>query len=757
MRSKLSALAVLLPLAAILFAAMPAYGVATITVINKDGPGVGFNDPTPFTPTGGNPATTLGQARLIAFRHAAFVWGAALTSKVEIKIDAKMEDLGGTATGAILGQAGPATVHRDFPNAPVANTWYPQALANSLAGGDLNPGASDINATFNTAIDGPVVLGATSWYYGVDGNNGGNVDFVSVVLHELGHGLGFLTFVDFTTGAKLSGRDDTYLRNLECHGGPQSNLTLATDAQRVQCGIGDPNLHWTGSNVLTGATGVLTAGFPGGHVQMHAPNPFVGGSSVSHFAIAAFPNQLMEPQYTGPNHAIALSLPLMKDIGWELQPMNGTDVVFIMDVTGSTGALMPQWVQQIPIIAAEWKKFDPNARFAVVSHVDYPFAPYGMPGEWAYRVETTLSGDPNNLPAALALLSQQFGSDSPESQYEAIYQVLTGAGRDLADPVNFNGPGEVPPTNIGRLFPMVIYHFTFPEQFHDRDLEPNYPFAGAKPVAGRSAVLAEIATQSALNMFFGLTFNPNSLSKITSSDPQAGPQKGFVRSELEITRGPLYEIAALTGGAVYDVGDNDLSRLQEAVRASIERFSKGRQKGDSDGDGVLDAVDNCPLSANAGGGDRDGDRVGDACDNCPSTANADQSDRDFDGRGDVCDAATGSCVASDTVLCLNRDRYKVEIEWRTSGGERGVGHAIRLTPDSGYFWFFGPDNVEVVTKVLDGCTLNSRYWVFSAGLTDVEVIMRVTDTGTGAVKTYTNPRGRAFQPIQDTDAFSTCP
>jgi hypothetical protein len=470
--------------------------VAKITVINNDGAGEGFNDPTPFTPIGGNPATTRGKARLIAFQHAAFLWGSCLTSQVEIKIGATMDPLPGTLTMAVLGQAGASTVHRNFPNAPVVNTWYPQALANSLAGADQDPGTPDITAQFNSDVDG-AILGATDWYYGLDGNSGSNIDFVSVVLHELGHGLGFQTFSNVTTGAKLMGFDDTFLRNLECHGSVPPAYGAGTDAQRAACAIGDPNLHWIGAHTLTAATALpLTGGFPGGHVRMHGPNPLQPGSSVSHFSTAAFPNQLLEPSYTGANHSLGLTLPLMQDIGWNLQAKNGTDVVFLMDVTGSTGALLPEWVNQIPIIAQAWKTFDPNARFAIASHVDYPFDPYGVTGEWAYRVETTFSADPANLPVALALLTQKFGADDPESQYEAIYQVLTGNGRDLAPPINYTGPGEIPPVSLNRLYPMVIYHFTFPELFHDRDLEPNYPFPGASPVAGRTDVLNELAIQS---------------------------------------------------------------------------------------------------------------------------------------------------------------------------------------------------------------------------------------------------------------------
>ncbi len=79
-----------------------------------------------------------------------------------------------------------------------------------------------------------------------------------------------------------------------------------------------------------------------------------------------------------------------------------------------------------------------------------------------------------------------------------------------------------------------------------------------------------------------------------------------------------------------------------------------------------------------------------------------------------------------------------------------------LTSDSGYFWFFNSANIELVVKVLDACTVNDHYWVFAGGLTNVEVVLTVTDTNTGAQQVYTNPLGTAYVPLQDTGAFE-CP
>src|SRR5262249_27732327 len=146
--------------------------------------------------------TTLGEARLVAFRHAAFMWGRVLFSKVEIKVDAQLDPLDCAAGWAVLGSAGTNDIDRDFPHpgpdygAPISGTFYPQALANAIAGADRTPTAAEIGATFSSTIGTPGCLTGVGWYYGLDGAApAGTIDFVSVIFHELGHGLGFQSFV----------------------------------------------------------------------------------------------------------------------------------------------------------------------------------------------------------------------------------------------------------------------------------------------------------------------------------------------------------------------------------------------------------------------------------------------------------------------------------------------------------------------------------------------------------------------------------
>jgi DNA-binding beta-propeller fold protein YncE len=116
-----------------------------------------------------------------------------------------------------------------------------------------------------------------------------------------------------------------------------------------------------------------------------------------------------------------------------------------------------------------------------------------------------------------------------------------------------------------------------------------------------------------------------------------------------------------------------------------------------------------------------------------------------------------TCLDDATHLCLANGRFRVSVVWRTPTNGSGPGEAVRLTPDSAYFWFFDAGNVELLVKVLDGCALNAHYWVFAGGLTNVATTITVTDTQAGPARTYQNPQGTAFAPLQDTGAFSTCP
>ncbi|MEO8505003.1 MAG: hypothetical protein ABI609_13980 [Acidobacteriota bacterium] len=120
-------------------------------------------------------------------------------------------------------------------------------------------------------------------------------------------------------------------------------------------------------------------------------------------------------------------------------------------------------------------------------------------------------------------------------------------------------------------------------------------------------------------------------------------------------------------------------------------------------------------------------------------------------------ASTPPCVPDAETLCLSAGRFRVRTHWNSKDGQSGNGQAVALTADTGYFWFFNDANVEMVVKVLNACGAFQRYWVFAGGLTNVHVQMTVTDVLTAAERVYDNPQSTAFLPIQDTNAFESCP
>ncbi|HVT17502.1 MAG TPA: CARDB domain-containing protein [Thermoanaerobaculia bacterium] len=113
------------------------------------------------------------------------------------------------------------------------------------------------------------------------------------------------------------------------------------------------------------------------------------------------------------------------------------------------------------------------------------------------------------------------------------------------------------------------------------------------------------------------------------------------------------------------------------------------------------------------------------------------------------------CVHDPSALCLNGSRFRVRVHWSNPGdGSSGTGTPIALTGDTGYFWFFGSSNVELIVKVLDGTAVNQHFWVFYGALSDVQYTLSVVDTKTGAAKSYHNPPGRLAS-VADTEAFSS--
>ena len=341
--------ALALALASLLGTAPPARAAAYLVLQVDDAPGVGFDDPTPVAPAGGNPAATLGEARLRALEFAAGLWAEQLESPVPIEIAVRFEPLGGTPTFATLGLGGPADVYRDFAGAPQPATWYPAALANRLAGVDLDGGTGpDLEVVFNLDVDGPEALGPGRFYYGLDGHPpAGDASFVQVALHEIAHGLGFTSQLNLATGARLLGYDDIYMSWVERVGAVPADLPSMSNAERLDALRSAPELRWVGPRLAEAAAALAAGADAQGLVELHAP-PQITTSTLHHFATALEPDDVMEPFYAEGAWDLTLARALLADLGWAAPPgcvASGSPEFGIVLVDDAIPAGATTWVQ----------------------------------------------------------------------------------------------------------------------------------------------------------------------------------------------------------------------------------------------------------------------------------------------------------------------------------------------------------------------------------------------------------------------------
>ncbi len=312
------------------------YASATFEVTLLDENNVGFNDSTPATPVGGNSGTTRGEQRQIALNYALNIISQTITGSVPIQLSVQFGDLDSTADFFFLGGAGPTVFLRDFPNAKDPNIWYPPALANQLAGEDLTNKLTeeelttdfDLDAEFDTGIDDNLNDGV-SWYYGLDGLPADDqFDFVTVALHELTHGLGFISTLQYSITNNVATANlygdyiDIFSTFFQRHLGNPLALLDMNSTQRASALTSTGNLQWRGGAGKFASFGFET-GVNAGHLQLYAPAVYEDGSSAGHISDTLTPNDLMEPIYTGAQHDLGLGAAALADIGWG----NYTDVV----------------------------------------------------------------------------------------------------------------------------------------------------------------------------------------------------------------------------------------------------------------------------------------------------------------------------------------------------------------------------------------------------------------------------------------------
>jgi hypothetical protein len=258
-----------------------------------------------------------------AFQYAVDIWAAQLTSSVPIEVVAVWEPLG----PGVLGAAGPTEVWWNFGSGR-PNVAYPVPLANKLAGRDLNPGLHDLEAYFSSEFD--------NWYFGTDGiTPPGTYDFVTVVLHELGHGLGFLGSMQYENfvGSWGYGNPYPFVYDTFAENGDGESLTDTSKFPNPSIALG---AQLVSGSVFFDSPRSRAAN-NGEPPELYAPFFWQAGSSYSHLDELRYgvgdPDSLMTPQ-VGEAEAIHdpgdITRAMFEDMGWTIDvPVDFTEEVFL--------------------------------------------------------------------------------------------------------------------------------------------------------------------------------------------------------------------------------------------------------------------------------------------------------------------------------------------------------------------------------------------------------------------------------------------
>ena len=254
----------------------------------------------------GETCYTFPEGAKAAFNAAANVWANILNSDVPITINACWANLG---SSSILGYSGGGTSSRDFTGATRTNTWYSASLANALNGSDLVPSNFDMHITYNTNF---------SWYYGTDGNTpASQYDLMTVVLHEICHGLNFSGSMRYSGGIGYWGSYpniyDVFMKD-----GSGTQLIDTGTFPKYSIALGSA---LTSNDIWFHGTQAMAAN-GGQRVKMYTPSTWSSGSSYSHLDYNTFngtSNQLMVFSVSAGESVHdpgGVTKGLLRDLGW---------------------------------------------------------------------------------------------------------------------------------------------------------------------------------------------------------------------------------------------------------------------------------------------------------------------------------------------------------------------------------------------------------------------------------------------------------
>lgn len=662
-------------------------GNAQITLRIEDGPNEGFNDP------------NLGADRRRAMTFAANRWAQVLGSGVEVNVGVRFDDLECGMGGGVLAQAGTRFIFESFPGAPVANTWFHGALAESLSGQNLslqdiaNATEPDLAATFNSDIDNGCLGSGSRYFYGLSGNvPQGQISFVNVALHELAHGLGFSSIGNIATGAFFQNLPDIYSRQLRDNTFG-ANWHQLTPPQRRQSAINDGNLVWSGNRVNNQARGFLN---PGIVVDVTAPSSVAGPIPA---AGALFGPPVTRQGFTG-------ELVIGRD--GSSQPTLGCNAL----VNGNALA----------------------GNIAVLDRGDCLFVEKVNNAENAGAVGVIIVNNVAGTPINLG------GDDSGNPVRIPSVHVSQADGERLKRALTVGVPPDAPSDLTAQALSGGRVALAWQD---NSDNEAAFRLERRRNNAGGFQLLANLAPDTTVFQDTGLTPGDTLTYRVSARNNLGGSP---FSNEAMVTVPDLPppppvlldadSVSTTEVALTWRRPPGDPERILVDARRTLTRDGSGAltavdeafvQVGESMGTDLVvggldpDTTYNFRLRSEGAGGVSD-----------PSNQMAATTDRP---------TAPTPCVAGETTLCLAEDRFAMEVLFRNQreGGEPGIGQAVDGTPETGFFWFFRPDNLELVVKVLDARSFADAFWVFYGGLSDVEYWIVVTDTVEGQTQTYYNP------------------
>lgn len=285
----------------------------------------------------------------VPFEQAIVIWEKYLISTQTIRIKATWSK---TMSNSVLAETGATRIYRSStstPNLPYANVWYPTPLAEALSGKELNSGDFDMTVTLN---------GNINWYLGTDAKaQSGRYDMITVMLHEIAHGLGFsssMSIINSDTQGQYGQSGSAYifdifmqdsqkvkLTNTGVYGNPSTGLKTSLTSNALYFGLKNP----TFANTLP---------------RLYAPSPYKSGSSFSHLDESTYtvgtPNSLMSPSVRAAevNHNPGeLLLNCLNEMGWQINGLNGYVVTDIENIPEQTFDVLvfPNPVEDIVNIA----------------------------------------------------------------------------------------------------------------------------------------------------------------------------------------------------------------------------------------------------------------------------------------------------------------------------------------------------------------------------------------------------------------------